>query len=109
MWEAEYMALGMKTKHHLWLKRGIQALLQQDIPTALFCDINAAIDVAYNPNLNDRLKRIDVAYHITWEQIDKGNVSGRCVPSEANLADICTKGITRYVNDHLCSKIFGSK
>jgi len=83
------MALAMMTKHHLWLKRGLQELLKKDIPTALFCDSNAAIDVAY---------------HFTREQIDKGNGSVIYVPLEENLADICTKGMTRYVNDHLCSK-----
>jgi len=107
--KAEYMALTMTTKHHLWLKRGTQELLKEDIPTALFCDSNAAIDVAYNPKLNDRSKHIDIAYHFTRKQIDQGNVSVMYVPSEENLADICTKGMTRYVNDHLCSKIFGSK
>jgi hypothetical protein len=76
--------------------------LKQDIPTALFCDSNAAIDVAYNPKLNDQSKHIDVAYHFTREQIDKGNVSVIYVPLEENLADICTKGMTRYVNNHLC-------
>jgi len=107
--EAEYMALAMMTKHHLWLKRGLQELLKKDIQTALFCDSNAAIDVAYNPKLNDRSKHIDLSYHFTREQIDERNVSVMSVPSEENLADICTKGTTRYVNDHLCSKIFGSK
>jgi len=63
--EAEYMALAMTTKHHLWLKRGTQELLKKDIPMALFCDSNAAIDVAYNPKLNDRSKHIDIAYHFT--------------------------------------------
>jgi len=47
------MALAMTTKHHLWLKRGVQELLKKDILNALFCDSNAAIDVAYNPKLND--------------------------------------------------------
>jgi len=107
--EAEYMALAMTIKHHLWLKCGTQELLKEDIPTALFCDSNAAIDVPYNPKLNDRSKHIDIAYHFTREQIDQGNVSVMYAPSEENLADICTKGMTRYVNDHLCSKIFGSK
>ena len=51
--EAEYMALAMTTKHHLWLKRGTQELPKEDIPTALFCESNAAIDVAYNAKLND--------------------------------------------------------
>ena len=107
--EDEYMALAMTTKYHLWLKRGIQMLLEIDIPNALVCDSNAAMDVAFNPKLNDRSKHIDVAYHLTQEQIDQGNVLVMYVPSEENLADICTKGMTRYVNDHLYSKIFGSK
>jgi len=51
--EAEYMALAMTTKHHLWLKHGSQELLKIDILTALICDSNAAIHVAYNPKLND--------------------------------------------------------
>jgi len=103
------MALAMRTKHYLWLKRGLQELLKQDIPTALVCDSNATIDIAYNPKLNARSRHIDVAYHFTREQINKGNVSVMHVPLEENLADICTKGMTRYVNNHLCSKIFQSK
>ena len=104
-----YTVLAMMTKHHLWLKCGCQQLLKIDILTALFCDSNAAIDVAYNPKLNEQSKQIDVAYYFTQKQIDKGNVSVMFVPSEENLVDICTKGMTRYVNDHLCLKIFGSK
>jgi len=99
----------MTKKHHLWLKCGLQQLLKIDIPTALFCNSNATIDVAYNPKLTDRSKHIDVAYHFTREQTDQGNMSVMFVSSEENLEDLCTKGMTRYVNDHLCSKIFGSK
>ena len=55
----------MMTKHYLWLKRGTRELLKQDIPTALFCDSIAAIDVAYDPKLNDRSEHIDIAYHFT--------------------------------------------
>jgi len=103
------MALAMTTKHRLWLKHGTQELLKEGIPMALFCDSNATIDVAYNPQLNDRSKHINIAYHFTREQIEQGNVSIMHVPSEDDLADICTKGMMRYVTDHLCSKIFGSK
>jgi len=105
--EAEYMTPAMTTKHNLWLKRGLQELLTKDIPITLFCDSNAAIDIAYNPKLNDQSKHIDVAYHFTSEKIDEGNISIMYIISEENLADICTKRVTRYVNDHLCSKIVG--
>jgi hypothetical protein len=103
------MALAMITKHHLWLKHGLQELLKENIPTALYCDSHTGIDVAYNLKLINRLKHIDVEYHFTREQINQGNVSVMYVSSEENLADICTKGMTRYVNDDLCSKIFGTK
>jgi len=69
------MALAMTTKHHLWLKGGTQELLKKDIPTALFCDTNATIGVAYIPKLNDRSKHIVIAYHFTREQIEQGNMS----------------------------------
>jgi len=65
--------------------------------------------VAYNPKHNKRSKYIDVPHLFTREQVDQGNVFVMYVPSEENLADICTQGMTRYANDHLCSKIFGSK
>jgi len=107
--EAEYLTLAITTKHHLRLKRGTQELLKKDIPMALFCDSNTAIDVAYNPQFNDRSKHIDVASHFTREQMDEENMSVMNGPSEENLSDIYTHGTTRYVNDHLCSKMFGSQ
>jgi len=51
--EAQYMALAMTKKHHLWLKHGSQESLKIDILTALLWDSNATIDVAYNPQLNN--------------------------------------------------------
>jgi len=63
--EAEYIAHPMTTKHHLWLKHGLQELLKQDIQTARVCDSNATFNVAYNPKLNDRSKHIDGAYLFT--------------------------------------------
>ena len=85
------MAPYMTTKHHPWLKRGTQELLKEDTPTALFCDSNAAIDVAYNPKINDRSKHIDIAHHFPCEQIEQENVSAMYVSWEENLADRCTK------------------
>ena len=88
--EAECIALAMMTKHHLWLKRGVQELLKQEIPMALFGYSNAAIDVAYNSKLNDGSKHIEVTYHFTREQIEQENVSVRFLPSKENFANICT-------------------
>jgi hypothetical protein len=35
--------------------------------------------------------------------MDQGNVSVMYVTLEETLPDICTKGMTRYVNVHICS------
>jgi hypothetical protein len=107
--EAEYMALAMTTKHHLWLTRGLKELLKNDIPHAVFCDSNSAIDVANNPKLNDRTKHIDIAYHFTRECVQNGSVNLMYVTTAENLADICTKGLVKQTHDHLCTCIFGTK
>jgi len=74
---AKYMALAMTTKHHLWLKRGVEELLTKDIPMALICDQDAAIDVAYNPKLNDQSRHIDVSCGISL--CSKANRTRKCV------------------------------
>lgn len=107
--EAEYMALALTTKHFLWLTRGLKEILKDDIPNAIFCDSNAAIDVSNNPKLNDRTKHIDIAYHFTRERVLDGSITIMHVPSTENLADICTKGLTRQIHDYLCTTIFSTK
>jgi hypothetical protein len=104
--EAEYITPAMMMNHRLWLKHGTQELLKICIPTALLCDSNATIDVAYHVKLSNRSKHLDVPYHLTRELIDKGNVFIIYLPSEGNLAGIYTTEMTRNVNAHLCSKYF---
>jgi hypothetical protein len=107
--EAEYMALAMTTKHHLWLQRGLQELLKYNIPNAIMSDSNSAIDITNNPKINDRTKHIDIAYHFTREQVEAGNITVLFVKSEDNLADVCTKGLSRISLGHLCKKLFLTK
>jgi hypothetical protein len=45
------MALGMITTQYLCLKHETQELLKKDIPTALCCHTNAAIDGEYIESL----------------------------------------------------------
>jgi hypothetical protein len=108
--EAEYMALAMAAKQFQWLQRGIRELLNYDkLPSALFCDNNSAIDISYNPKLNDRTKHIDIAYHFTRELVQEGTLTLLPVSSADNIADICTKGLARQTHNHLCAIIFGTK
>jgi hypothetical protein len=107
--EAEYMVLALTSKHHLWLQRGLKELLKQDTPNAIMSDSNYAIDIMNNPKINDSSKHFDIAYHFTREQVEAGNVTVLYVPSAENLADICTKGLSREILEHLCKKSFCTK
>ena len=107
--EAEYMALSLATKQFIWIVRGLHQLVDKDIPTNLATDNNSAIDLAHNPRLNDATKHIDIAYHFTREKVEDGTLTLFHVPSEENLADICTKGLPKPRLNHLCTFIFGTK
>src|SRR5690606_40950205 len=64
--EAEYMALAMTVKYHIWLKNALFELLKDSsIPSAVFADNMSAIDIAHNRKVNDRSKYIDIV-GIVW-------------------------------------------
>lgn len=107
--EAEYMALSLAAKKFIWIVRGLHQLVDKNIPTNLATDNNSAIDLAHNPRLNDATKHIDIAYHFIREKVEDGILKLFHVPSEGNLADICTKGLPKPRLNHLCTLIFGTK
>jgi hypothetical protein len=103
--EAEYMALTMACKHHIWITRGLKELLGKDIPSILLTDNNGAIDISKNSKINDSSKHIEIAYHFTREKVQEGTVKLLHCPGKDNLADICTKGLARPIFDQLCTLI----
>jgi hypothetical protein len=60
---------------------------------AMFCDNQAAMDIAYNHKIGDRSTHIDVTYHLVHENVESGQISLLQVGSAENLADICTQGL----------------
>lgn len=106
--ESEYMALAMAAKQYVWIQRGIKEFVKTDVPSALFCDNTAAIDLSHNPKLNDRTKHIDIAYHFVRQYVEAGTITLLHVSSNKNLADICTKALPRPIFEQLCTSIFGT-
>jgi hypothetical protein len=103
------MALAMAVKHHIWLKSSLFELLKDpSTPSAVFADNMSAIDIAHNRKVNDRSKHIDISYHFSREQIEEGKLTLLHVPSIDNIADICTKGLTRPIHQHLCTLLTGN-
>ena len=91
--EAEYMALCMAAKQHIWLKNALNDLGLKDIPSALSCYNNGANDQAQNPQVGNRSKHIDVQYHFTRELVERGELTILRIDSDDNPANICTKAL----------------
>ena len=94
--EAEYMALAsavQETKFLLKLLKSIVGCELSDSVT-LYCDNQSALALAKNPVQHQRSKDIDVKYHFIRGEVQKGYVQLIYVPSEKNMADIFTKGMT---------------
>ena len=58
----------------------------------LYCDNQAAINIAHNPNHHDQTKHVEIDRHFIKEKLDIGLICTPYVPSSKQLADILTKG-----------------
>ena len=91
---AEYVALAFAAKQSIWVRRGLLLLGVKTVPT-IHCDNTAAIKLTENSGVSDRTKHIDVKYHLVRELREKGDIRVISVGTKDNLADVCTKGLTR--------------
>jgi len=90
--EAEYIALSTTAKQQIWLQNALAELrLDSEIPAALHTDNIGAIDLTSNLHISDKSKHINIAYHHIRDLVENGIINLLHVPSEDNLADICTK------------------
>ena len=98
--EAEYMAMSLRAKQMMWYSRGLTELRVTDrkgvaVPKALRSDTQGGIDLLNNPRISDRSRHIDIQYHYTRERLMAGDFSLVYVATWENLADICTKALTK--------------
>ena len=106
--EAEYIAMAMCTKQLLWIKTALDQLrIKVQLP-CMFADNQGAIEIAAQHKINERSKHIRVAYHITRERLEEGDFQLVHVPSEHNLADICTKGLRKPLLLPLRTAVMGA-
>ena len=96
------MAMLLGTKQMMWYKQGLKELVvttdspaEMGISMALRSDSQGAIDLAHNPRISDRIRHIDIQYHYTCERLLTGDFSLVYVTTHNNLADICTKALTK--------------
>ena len=71
----------------------------------VLCDNKAAIAIAHNPILHDRIKHVEVDKHFIKEKIEEGMVCMPYILMCEQVADILTKGLPKKQFDRLVSKL----
>ncbi|GJW84324.1 retrovirus-related pol polyprotein from transposon TNT 1-94 [Tanacetum coccineum] len=99
--EAEYISAEKACQQALWMK---QALIDYDVQlddVPIMCDNKGAIDLSKNPVQHSRTKHIKIRHHFLCDNVQKGHISIKKVPSVDNIADILTKPLKRESFNYL--------
>ncbi|GJT13039.1 retrovirus-related pol polyprotein from transposon TNT 1-94 [Tanacetum coccineum] len=94
--KAKYVSAGKACQQALWMK---QAFIDYDI--LIMCDNKDAIDLSKNPVQHSRNKHIKIRHHFLRDNVQKGHISIKKVPSVENIADILAKPLKRESFNYL--------
>nr|GEU78003.1 copia protein [Tanacetum cinerariifolium] len=89
--EAEYISTKNACQQALWMKQALvdYNIRLDDVP--IMCNNKGAIEDSKNPVQHSRTKHIEIRHHFLCENVQKGHISIKKVPSIDNIADILTK------------------
>jgi ribosomal protein L12E/L44/L45/RPP1/RPP2 len=94
--EAEYMAISAAVQEIKWVRQLLDELsFTQSEPSLLLSDNQAAIAISENDVHHNRTKHIDIRHHFVREQIKNKVIQLKWVPSDIQLADLLTKGLSK--------------
>ena len=100
--EAEYMAQTEAIKEAIWLREILKELykVEKDVEqqlvsqaSVIYCDNQAAIALAKNPQYHARSKHIAIRYHWQREVIKDGHARLEFIPTGEQVADGLTKAL----------------
>ena len=89
------MVVAYTAAETIWIKQllaGIGKFRRR--PVTVYCDNVSATYLTANPVHHDRSKHIDVDYHFVREMLAKGGLIVRRVPTQSQVADSFTKGLS---------------
>ena len=94
--EAEYMAITYAMQEANFLRNLYSDMTGCDKNfVTLYVDNQGAIALAENPIHHQRSKHIDVRFHFIRSEVEAGIVRLLYIPSEANIADLFTKPLSK--------------
>jgi len=98
--------MAMTTCELKWLKGILSSLnVIHTTPMLLHCDSQAALHISHNPVFHDRTKHIEVDCHFVRDAIILGDIGLSFVPTNEQLADICTKALEKQQYSFLLRKL----
>jgi hypothetical protein len=104
--EAEYVATAAEACQAIWLARLLSEIRDLEIVIpVLKVDNKSAISLIKNPVHHDRLKLIDVKFHVLREYESTSQVQVEFIRSENQLSDILTNPLCRVKVAERSSKI----
>ncbi|XP_061989783.1 secreted RxLR effector protein 161-like [Rosa rugosa] len=93
--EAKYRGMAHGVCELLWLRNLLRDLgFKPKRAMELFCDNKAVIEISHNPVQHDRTKHVEVDRHFIKEKLDANLIAFPFVPTEEQLADVLTKGVS---------------
>ncbi|XP_058445237.1 uncharacterized protein LOC131426484 [Malaya genurostris] len=92
--EAELVALSTAACHGIWLVRLLKDLAKEpESPVVYYEDNQSTIRIVEDERDTGRLKHVDVKHRFVREEIQRGHVAVRYIPTGEQVADIMTKGL----------------
>jgi hypothetical protein len=93
--ESELVALSLGIVESIWINNLLRSIITKP-STTLYCDNQSTLSAAANASsMSSRLKHVQIRQNFVHQSIDNNRYQTSWVPSESNLADICTKGSTK--------------
>lgn len=93
--EAEYIALAKGISEGCWIKNLMCEINLKCNKIEFFEDNQSAIHISKNPEQHKRMKHVDLKYHFVRDKVEQGIVNLKYIPTDNQLADICTKPLAR--------------
>jgi len=93
--EAEYIAAASCCAQLLWISQQLKDFFIDMGCIPIFCDNISAINISKNPCQRKRTKDIDIRRQFLRDNVKKGLISMNFCTTNNQIADICTKTLSR--------------
>ena len=104
--EAEYVSAVSCGTEMVWMRNLLHELgYELPGPSTLHMDNQSAMQVAKNPEHHGRMKHLDLRFYWLRDEVEKGTLGLKYVPTNSMVADIMTKPLNKARVTEGCSML----